>query len=30
MIHYTIEDSAQIIQIRGFFHTSQNPTKWKK
>jgi hypothetical protein len=30
MIHYTIEDSEQIVQIRGCFHTSQSSNKWKK
>jgi toxin ParE1/3/4 len=30
MIHYTIEDSKQIIEIRGCFHTSKNTDKWKR
>jgi mRNA-degrading endonuclease RelE of RelBE toxin-antitoxin system len=30
LIHYTIDDSFNIITILAVFHTSRNPEIWKK
>lgn len=30
MVHFTIDVSKQIVAVRAVFHTSLNPTNWKK
>jgi len=30
MVHYTLDNEKKIIAIRAVFHTSIDPTKWKK
>ncbi|MEQ9008459.1 MAG: hypothetical protein RLP12_11280, partial [Ekhidna sp.] len=30
MIHFTLNEEAQTVIIRGVFHTSMSPKKWKR
>ncbi|MEQ9467203.1 MAG: type II toxin-antitoxin system RelE/ParE family toxin [Ekhidna sp.] len=30
MIHFTLDEGESIVIVRGVFHTSINPKKWKR